>query len=236
MPPHTVSHDLKACIPVLRYSGYSVKEICGILGIKKSLVYNTLQHHSIHGVCYNPNSCKCGRHHELTAADIAFIRSLISEHRTLYLDEIQEQLLTRRGTQISVSALMRTLCRLHFTNKDVSGHVLEQNIELHAIFMNQIADLVGDPNMLMFGDEAVKDEQTSAQWQGWSLRGSRCVQRKCFIHGKQYSIIPIITLDGIITYNIIEGSVTSERFLQFLQELVVSSFHFLSLCVTHHSF
>ena len=117
---------------------------------------------------------------------------------------------------------MRTLCQLHLTNKDVSGRALERNVEQRAIFMNRMEDLVEDPNMLMFGDEASKDERTSARRRGWSLRGSRCVQRKCFVRGQRYSILPILTLDGIIAYDIIEGSVTSDRFLQFLQELVVN--------------
>jgi hypothetical protein len=59
--------------------------------------------------------------------------------------------------------LTRTLHRLHLTNKDVSGRALEHNEEQHAIFMNHIADVVTDPTMLMFGDEAAKDERTSAQ-------------------------------------------------------------------------
>ena len=35
-------------------------------------------------------------------------------------------------------------------------------------------------------------------------------------------MLPILTLDGIVVYNIIEGSVTAEKFLQFLCGLVVS--------------
>jgi len=109
MPRRSVSLDLKACIPFLRYSaGYSVKEICGILGIRKSLVYQTLQYYAVHGVCYNPNTHKRGRHWKLTSIDINFIKSLISEHHTIYLDEIQEQLLTQRA-QVSISTLIRTL-------------------------------------------------------------------------------------------------------------------------------
>jgi hypothetical protein len=50
------------------------------------------------------------------------------------------------------------------------------------------------------------------------------VQRRCFGRGERFSILPILTLDGIITYDIVPGSVTSERFLQFLHELVVSVF------------
>jgi hypothetical protein len=87
---------------------------------------------------------------------------------------------------------------------------------VQAVFMNQIADQVPDPNMLMFGDEALKNERTSARRQGWSLRGTRCIQRKCFMRGRQFSILPILTLDGIIAYDIIEGSITSEQFVQFL--------------------
>jgi hypothetical protein len=90
--------------------------------------------------------------------------------------------------------------------------------------MNQMADLVENPNMLMFGDEAAKNERTSARRWGWSLQGTRCVQQKCFVRGWRYSILPILTFDGIITYDIIEASVTSD---QFLRELVVRSFTFV---------
>jgi hypothetical protein len=57
---------------------------------------------------------------------------------------------------------MGTLCRLHLSNKDVSGRALERNIEQCAIFMNQMADLVENPNMLMFGDKDAKNKRTSA--------------------------------------------------------------------------
>jgi transposase len=224
MPPHSVSHDIKARIPILHHNlGYSIEEIGKVLGVKKSLIYRTLYFHRAHGQTYNPYSAQQSRRRHLTSTDISFIRGLLHQKHATYLDEIQEQLLARRGTKISISTLSRTLHRLHLTHKNVSGHALERNNELRAVFMNQIADQVPDPNMLMFGDEASKDERTSARRQGWSLRGTRCVQRKCFVRGRQFSILPILTLDGIIAYDIIEGSVTSERFVQFLRELVVCS-------------
>ena len=36
------------------------------------------------------------------------------------------------------------------------------------------------------------------------------------VRGRCYSILPVLTLDGLIAWDIIEGSVTSERFVQFL--------------------
>jgi hypothetical protein len=45
MPTHSVSCDLKARIPVLFYDqGFTMDQICSIVGVKKSLVYKTLQY------------------------------------------------------------------------------------------------------------------------------------------------------------------------------------------------
>ena len=87
--------------------------------------------------------------------------------------------------------------------------------------MNRIADQVLNPNMLMFRDKASKDERTSAHRQGWALKESQFIQRKCFVRGRQFSILLILTLNGIIAYDIIEGSKMSEQFVHFLQELVI---------------
>ncbi|KAG2335948.1 hypothetical protein BDR05DRAFT_833832, partial [Suillus weaverae] len=89
------------------------------------------------------------------------------------------------------------------------------------IFMNHIAEIAPDPEMLMFGDEAAKDERALIRKFGHLKIGTRCIQRKCFVQGKQYSILPILILDGIIAYNIIEGPMMSKRFVQFLQEHVL---------------
>ena len=237
MPSHHVSHDIKARIPILHHNlGYSVKEIGTVLGIKKSLIYKTLFFYRAHGLTYNPHSAQQSRRRHLTSIDISFIQGLLHQRHAIYLDEIQSQLLIRRGTKISLSTISRTLHRLHFSHKSISGRALERNNELRAIFMNRIADQVPDPNMLMFGDEASKDERTSGRRWGWSLRGTRCIQRKCFVRGKRFSILPILTLDGIIAYDIIEGSVMAERFVQFLRELVVCSSLKSTLFITNAFF
>ena len=95
---------------------------------------------------------------------------------------------------------------------------------MRSAFMNRIADQVPNPDMLIFTDEAVHNRKASAWTKGWSLVGRRCVQRRHFICGQRFSILPILTLDGIIAYDIIPGSVNSERFVQFLRKLVVRLF------------
>lgn len=105
----------------------------------------------------------------------------------------------------------------------VSARALEQDDLRHSAFMNLIADKVPDPRMMMFIDEAARNRRTSQRSRGWALYGKECIQRRVFVRGERYSILPILTLDGIITYDIIPGPVSSKRFIQFLRELVVSA-------------
>ncbi|THU81199.1 hypothetical protein K435DRAFT_570954, partial [Dendrothele bispora CBS 962.96] len=56
-------------------------------------------------------------------------------------------------------------------------------------------------------------------------------------------ILPVLTLDGIITYDLIPGPVTSARFVQFLRELIPltnpypgpRSILVIDNCSIHHS-
>jgi transposase len=225
MPSFKVPTDIKARIPALIQQGLNVKEICGVLNVKKSLVYQALSYVRAYGVPYNPHARKRpGRKRILSQGDRRFIVALLNRQHCIYLDEIQEHLFNERGVSISITSLMRTLRCLHYSRKGISARALERDNLLRSAFMNRIADEVTDPCMLMFVDEAARNKKTSSRTRGWSLVGKRCVQRRCFGRGERFSILPILTLDGIITYDIIPGSVTSERFLQFLRELVVCFF------------
>ena len=88
MPRRSVSRDIKDRIPVLRFEqGRSVEEICTILGVKKSLVYATLEYHHKYGVSYNPLARKSGRHRRVSGIIIPHIRYLLEERPTVYADE-----------------------------------------------------------------------------------------------------------------------------------------------------
>jgi len=236
---------LKARIPIFHYEhGYSVKKICLLLDVKKSMVYQTLAYHRTYGVAYNPHRRASHRRRILLPPDVEFIRSLLSQQHTLYLDEIQTELQLRRNVHVSIPTIVRTLRRIHFSSKSISVKALERNETARAAFMNRIGQLVTDMDMVMFTDESAKDARNVGRMKGYSLVGTRCVQRRCFVRGKRYSILPILTLDGIIAYDIIEGSVTSDRFVRFLKEMVIPltnpypgprSVLILDNCRIHHS-
>jgi transposase len=177
-----VSRDLKCCIPVLWLElGFSVKEICKILGIRRSLVYQTLRYHFIYGTTSNSLSqSHCGPQ-KLTSINIAFIHDILGQRHTTYLDEIQDELFSHCGTLVLIPTLARTLCRLDFSHKRVSAKAIERNELLCAAFMNKIGTEVPDPAMLMFTDETVKDKRMCFWKTGWAKVGKRCAQRKCFV-------------------------------------------------------
>ncbi|KAF5317766.1 hypothetical protein D9619_012502 [Psilocybe cf. subviscida] len=240
-----VSPDLKARIPVLKHAhGYTVQEIVSILGVQKTLVYETLKSFSLHGVASRPAVRSGGRTRFLHHDDINFVKSVLEQDPTLYLDELQDQLLARRGVSVSIPTLLRAIRRIHFSRKSLSIRALERNDLNRSIYMNTFASLVSDPWMVMFVDEAARNKKSSARRKGWSLKGRRCVQRQCFVRGQRFSILPVLTLDGIIAYDIIPGSVTAQIFLEFIRVNIIPltnpypgprSVLVLDNCNIHHS-
>jgi hypothetical protein len=90
--------------------------------------------------------------------------------------------------------------------------------------MNDIGELITNPAQLMFIDEAARNKKNPTRKMGWSSIGTRCVQRRCFIRGQRFSILPVLTMDGIVAHDILPGSVTSEKFVRFLRDHVASSY------------
>ncbi|KAG1908352.1 uncharacterized protein F5891DRAFT_937617, partial [Suillus fuscotomentosus] len=155
----------------------SVKHICHLLGIKKTLVYKVLQLFPlVSQYCYSNQ----GRCRSLTVDDIAFITTILRHHPTIYLDELQQELHSHHGVFVSLPMLFCTFSWLHVNCKCISAYALERNEELHAMFMNSIAEIVPDPEMLMFRDEAAKDERTIIQRHGRSKIGTRYVKQPYF--------------------------------------------------------
>ncbi|KAF8153329.1 hypothetical protein B0H34DRAFT_637897, partial [Crassisporium funariophilum] len=177
MPCTHISRDIMECIPYLRYvEGFTVKEIGRILGVKKSMIYQTLNYHRDHGVTYNPAAFANLPHGRPRTLTLNLLRSLLSQDPSIYLNELQDALLLHRGASVSIPTLLWSLCQLHFSCKCVSICALERNDLDRSIYMNKFADLVLDPAMVMFVDEAARNKKNPSQKMGWSLEGRRCVQ------------------------------------------------------------
>jgi transposase len=171
--PASISGDLKARIPILRYQqGFSVKDISRLLGIRKTLIYDTLEYYHHYRMTRNPeNNKQAGRPRILDHIDIQFIKATIAHRRCIYLDELQQELLEQRGVRASIATLSRTLNRLLISRKRVSIRALERNDIMRSAFMNMIATTVPDPEMFIFIDEAAKNKRTEGRSMGWAMMG-----------------------------------------------------------------
>ncbi|THU79405.1 hypothetical protein K435DRAFT_823898 [Dendrothele bispora CBS 962.96] len=182
MPRRRVSRDLKARIPILYHQhGLSVKDIRHVLGVGKTLVYDTLEYDRLYGVPYNIHARHPGQPHKLDSSDVEFILNLLTHRRTLYLDEIQTQLLNCCGIWVSTTTILRTTRRLYFSHKCVSTKAEEANDLQHSHYMVRIAEIVPNPDMLMFTDKASRNRRTHQQRYGWAIKGNRCINASSYI-------------------------------------------------------
>jgi hypothetical protein len=176
-----VSLDLKACIPVLHQCGYDIGYRRYVISLESRKLWFTILSHihsCTYGVPFNIHTRQTGCPQLLKSADICFIQVVIDRRQIVYINELQEELYQAQNTRVSIPTLLRTLQRLDFSHKLVLRKAAECNDLLWSAFMNHIVDVVPNPDMLMFVDEAARDRWTS-QWKfGWLRRGTRCTQQQ----------------------------------------------------------
>ena len=79
------------------------------------------------------------------------------------------------------------------------------------------------PEQLIFINESAKDECTLCRQYGYSPWNQAAIKKVVFLRGKRYTILPALSLDGMLALDIMEGSCNKERFCNFILSKVVSS-------------
>lgn len=209
----------------------SAIDIAELAGCSERTVYRVLQQVDESGDIA-PNQ-PTGRPRSLDAEDLAFLSSCVDNHPAIYLDELQEQLLEARQVNVSIATLSRALRRLAFSHKSISRSAVERDEQLRATWKGAYADI--SKEQFVWLDESSVDDRTNQRTEGWSRLGQACVRRQVFLRGQRYSVLPALTVDGIVALDIFEGSVTKERFISFLENQVVSilSRHYGTLHIYH---
>jgi len=112
------------------------------------------------------------------------------------------------------------LVRAGLSSKKIKKIASEHNENLRADYITQMAQYT--PDQLGFLDEVSKDERTLAHARGRSRKGTCAVQKGVFVQGRRFSALGLLTLDGMVSNNVVEGSMTREIFLEYLEFSVVS--------------
>ncbi|KAJ2932941.1 hypothetical protein H1R20_g4170, partial [Candolleomyces eurysporus] len=160
-----------------------------------------------------------GRPRTLNSLHVAYLESLIERTPDLYLGELQEQLEDSFDIRVSEWIISETLRRRGFTRKQVSRAALERNEELREEYQILIAENYR-PEQLVFVDESACNRNTTKRKFAWSPIGTRARRHDYFIRGQRYSILPALSLDGILHPDVIPRSYTAEIFNGFIEGLL----------------
>lgn len=69
----------------------------------------------------------------------------------------------------------------------------------------------------MFVDESAFDRRVSHRPYAWAPSGNRARRRDFFIRGKRYSILPALSLDGILALEVLDRPFTALTFNTFIE-------------------
>ena len=192
------------------------QEMADLTGCSLRTVYYLLSYDQDYGTTTNPFVRTSGCPHSLIIGDINYLTSLIAAWPKIYLDELQEDLLSTHGIDVSLATISRALRQWEMSNKNVASAALQRNELLQATWQAEHGDTPAE--YCVWIDEASVDDKTNQRERGWSPIGQACVCRETFIQGQRFYVLPALSSEGIVALDIFEGSVNKERFIQFITE------------------
>lgn len=96
---------------------------------------------------------------------------------------------------------------------------MEQNAQDRAIYKN-LVNTHYRPEQLVFADESHFNRLTLRRPYAWSIRGERATRYEFFLRGAKYSILPALSLDGILHLEVLDKAISGDDFRQFVEGLL----------------
>ncbi|KAJ8461838.1 hypothetical protein ONZ45_g18152 [Pleurotus djamor] len=160
-----------------------------------------------------------GRPRELDGYVSAYIEGLVDRQPDIFLSEIRHALSTALNVDVSRQSISRSLYRRGWTRKAVTRIGRERNEEIRAQYHAQIAAEY-PPETHVYLDESHCNRHTTNRKQAWAPIGTRARRHDFFVRGTRYSVLPAISLDGVLHLDIISRSWTAEEFRKYIDCLL----------------
>lgn len=175
-----------------------------------------------------------GRRRILSTAVLEDLRDLVRSSPSIYLDEIVSWLAVRHGQHVSISTIHRSLVSLGITYKKLRRTAVQRDDITRAQWLADITSRF-TAQQLVFADESSKDNRTTSRHYGRAPAGERACEVQSFNRSIRYSILPALSVDGILTVRVVRGSVDSVEFYDWvLKDLVSSSYACRGSLLTLH--
>jgi len=213
-----ISDDLKETALAMSLQGIGDSEIREYTGIsERSLKRLRHTYRNTGAVSAKPDVV--GRPRMLTAMEVKFLCDCVARQPDMALSELQAELREACAIDTSIQTIARSLQREGYTMKTVTRPALEQNKQDRETFRTLI-DTHFRPEQLIFANESHFNRLPLRRPYAWSIRGERASRYECFLRGTKYSILPALSLNGILHLEVIKNTITSEDFIQFIQGLL----------------
>ena len=220
MPYRKISRDLKLAAMRMHELGIlSVAQIIDCLQISRRTFYRVLELWNTTGDVIQHTNGVRGRPRLLHFDDIDYLNRIIKHRPDWFLDELLSLLETNRFISAHFTTIHRELVRAGVSTKKLKKIAAERNENLRADYLRHIAQYSAE--QLGFIDEVSKDERTSARSRGRSRKGTRAVRKGVFVRGRRFSATGLLTIDGMVSNTVVEGSMTRDFFLEYLESKVV---------------
>jgi len=148
---------------------------------------------------------------------------MIADYPGIYLHEMQAKFLSRFGVNVSAAMLCRTLRGMGCSRQVIQHIAIQQSDECRAKFMAEVS--MYDPAMLIWIDESGCDRRDSIRKFGYGIRGVPPRSHQLLIHGTRYSVIPIMSTEGIHDISLYEGTVNGSKFEDFIENSLLQPFN-----------
>ena len=151
----------------------------------------------------------------------------------MYLGEVVEWFAVHHDLPVSIATIHRALGRLGLTYKKLWRVAVERDEISRMQWIRHITSRFA-AHQLVFADESSKDDRTVLRRYGRAPTGHRAVDTASTNRGVRYSILPALSLSGILTVRVVPGSVVGTIFFDWvvsdLVRLMVPSVNVLVHC------
>jgi len=155
--------------------------------------------------------------------DMEYLKRLIRHHPDWFLDKLQYLLQTNHFISAHFTTVHQELVWAGISAKKIKKAASERNEDLQADYIGRMGQY--SPEQFGFLDEVLKDEHTSSWACGWSHKGTQAVMKGVFIRGWRFSAKGLLSIDGMVASMVVEGSMTQELFIEYLEFTVVFHNH-----------
>lgn len=138
---------------------------------------------------------------------------------SMYLREVQEELMHITRSWYSCATICRTIQRLGMTRQKMRLVARQRCNIQRAQYISQI--MAFNPQSLIFIDETGSNRRNTIRKYGYGLQGITPITHKFTVYGKRLSAIGILTYRGIEDTYIVEGNVNSDIFINFVQRCLL---------------